>query len=72
MTKRERPSEWEAELYADITTIAREFPEGDTTVTQENETPVPDSPTVTTPATNEKLGEGLFWELLAQVGYQKW
>ena len=72
MTKRERPTEWAAELHAELQEIRDELPKGETTAAQEEPTPVPNCPMVMTPTADEKLGEGPFWELLARAGYTKW
>ena len=72
MTKRERPTEWAAELHAELQEIRDELPKEETTTTREDPTPVPNCPTVVTPTAEEKLGEGPFWDLLALAGYTKW
>lgn len=72
MTKRARPSEWEADLYAELNEARSEPLKEDTTVTEADPTSVPHGPTVDNLVSNEKLGEGPFWELLSLAGYTKW
>lgn len=72
MTKRARPSEWEAYLYAELSEARSEPLKEDTTVTEANPTSVPHGPIVDNPVSNEKLGEGPFWELLSLARYTKW
>ena len=72
MTKRERPAEWAAELYADLQEIRDELLKEEIATPCEDPTPVTNYPTVVNPTAEEKLGEGPFWDLLALAGYTKW
>ena len=59
MTKRERPTEWAAELHAELQEIRDEPPKEETTTAREDTTPITNCPTVVNPTAEEKLGEGL-------------
>ena len=72
MTKRERPTEWAAELHDELQEIRDELPKEEVATPCEDPTHVTNCPTVANSTAEEKLGEGPFWDLLALVGYTKW